>query len=200
MLNTICLGYAQGEKCQWINQRQERCRSERKRWLVKPSFHQSGKCFFKILPIRRAIFSFDWKSKRFSVFSKWEGEYHLRRKLMLSRAAGPQICKDATTRKPTQEFAYIFCTLSINKGHNHTGCYSNSGHRHRCTWIMIGLFNKLLPLHLSANVWISLAMGERCQLISACQCHLCISLSWYTSRNASVSFLYWLWHNLLLHS
>ena len=94
--------------------------------------------------------------------------------------------------------AYMFCTLSINKGHNHTGCYSNSGHRHRCTWIMIGLFNKLLPLHLSANVRISLAMEERFQLISACQCHLCISLSWYTSRNASVSFLYWLWHHLLL--
>ena len=31
---------------------------------------------------------------------------------------------------------------------------------------MIGLFNKLLPLHLSANVWISLAMGKRFQLIS----------------------------------
>ena len=31
---------------------------------------------------------------------------------MLSRAAGPQICKDATTRKPTQELLALY-TLSI---------------------------------------------------------------------------------------
>ena len=70
MLNTVCLGYAQGKKFEGINQREERRRSETKRWLVKPSFHQSGKCFCKILPTRKAIFSFDWKSKRFSVFWK----------------------------------------------------------------------------------------------------------------------------------
>ena len=69
---------------------------------------------------------------------------------------------------------------ALNKGHNHTGRYSNSGHRHRCTWIMIGLFNKLLPLHLSANVWISLAMGKRFQLISVNL--ICASLCRNTSR------------------
>ena len=70
MLNTVCLGYVQGKKFEGINQREERRMSETKRWLVKLSFHQSGKCFCKILPTGRAIFSFDWKSKRFSIFWK----------------------------------------------------------------------------------------------------------------------------------
>ena len=56
MLNTICLGYTQGKKFEGINQREERRRSETKRWLVKPSFHQSGKCFCNVTQSsRRAI-------------------------------------------------------------------------------------------------------------------------------------------------
>ena len=69
---------------------------------------------------------------------------------------------------------------ALNKGHNHTGCYSNSGHRHRRTLIMIALFKKLLSLHPSANVWISLAMGTRFQLIRVNA--ICASLCRDTSR------------------
>ena len=62
---------------------------------------------------------------------------------------------------------------------------------------MIVLFHELLSLHPSANVWISLAIGKYFQLTVLMPS--CISWSWYISSNAPVSFLYWLWHHLLLH-
>ena len=46
--------------------------------------------------------------------------------------------------------------------------------------IMIGLFNELLSLHPSANVWISLGMGKHFQLISVNA--ICASLGPDTSR------------------
>ena len=76
---------------------------------------------------RRAIFSFDWKSKRFSVPENNE--------VIISSGenvfSSSEICKDATTRKPTQELLCMFCTLSI-KDTTWSSSYSNSGHRNCC--------------------------------------------------------------------
>ena len=66
---------------------------------------------------------------------------------MFSRAVGPQICKEVTTRKPTQELLCMFCTLSIN----------DTIMKILTRTVDIGLFNELLPLH----------MGKQFQLVSA---------------------------------
>ena len=66
---------------------------------------------------------------------------------MFSRAVGPQICKEVTTRKPTRELLCMFCTLSIN----------DTIMKILTRTVDIGLFNELLPLH----------MGKQFQLVSA---------------------------------
>ena len=65
---------------------------------------------------------------------------------MFSRAVGPQICKEVTTRKPTRELLCMFCTLSIN----------DTIMKILTRTVDIGLFNELLPLH----------MGKQFQLVS----------------------------------
>ena len=47
---------------------------------------------------------------------------------------------------------------------------------------MIGLFNELLSLHPSANVWISLAMGKHFQLTVLMHYAICASLGPDTSQ------------------
>ena len=52
---------------------------------------------------------------------------------------------------------------ALNKGHNHVLIRTLDTD---VVVVMIGLFNELLSLHPSANVWISLGMGKRFELIS----------------------------------
>ena len=62
MLNTICLGYAQGEKCQWINQRQERCRSETKKVASETKLSSKWKMFLQDTTNKESYFLF-WLKK-----------------------------------------------------------------------------------------------------------------------------------------
>ena len=98
---------------------------------------------------------------------------------MFSRAVGPQICTDVTTRKPTQELLCMFCTLSILKD-TVMPVVIRTVDTHIVVVIVIGLFNELLSLHPSANVWISLGMGKHFQLVSVNV--ICASLGPDTSR------------------
>ena len=62
MLKTVCLGY-RTRKNVWKNQPEKREAQVRDEWWqVKPIFHQSGKCFWKILPTRKSYFLF-WLKK-----------------------------------------------------------------------------------------------------------------------------------------
>ena len=89
---------------------------------------------------------------------------------MFSRAVGPQVCKEVTTRKPTRELLCMFCTLSIN----------DTIMKILTRTVDIGLFNELLRLHTSANVWISLGMRKQFQLVSVNA--ICAYLGHDTSR------------------
>ena len=96
---------------------------------------------------------------------------------MFSRAVGPQICKDVTTRRPTQELMCMFCTLSIKDTIMQVLIRRVDTD---IVVIMIRLFNELLSLHPSANAWISLGMGKHFQLVSVNA--ICASLGPDTSQ------------------
>ena len=146
---------------------------------MKPSFHKKWKCFCKILTNKVELFSlFTEKVKDFQ-FPENKQVNITSGENVFSRSGSSDVQRCDHEKADTKIAVHVL--HAFNKGDNQVLTRTADTD---IVVIMIGLFNELLSLHPSTNVWISLGMGKHSQLISVKA--ICTSLGPDTSRAMSL--------------